>query len=85
MKTVKLSEESYNKLKKKLVNEIGYGNDDLPNLFSEIENNISDALQVVRDHLIMCNRMNQQPNSNVLQIKEHLEAIEKLVDFTTIS
>ena len=85
MKTVKLSEESYNKLKKRLVNEIGYGNDDLPNLFSEIENNISDALQVVRDHLIMCNRMNQQPNSNILQIKEHLEAIEKLVDFTTIS
>ena len=85
MKTIKLSEESYNKLKKRLVNEIGYGNDDLPNLFSEIKYNISDALQVVRDHLIMCNRMNQQPNSNVLQIKEHLEAIEKLVDFTTIS
>ena len=85
MKTVKLSEESYNNLKKRLVNEIGYGNDDLSNLFSEIGYNISDALQVVRDHLIMCNRMNQQPNSNVLQIKEHLEEIEKLVEFATIS
>jgi len=76
MKTVNLSEESYNRL----INEIGYGNDDLSNLFNEIGYSIDDALQAVRDHLIMCNRLRQQPNSSVIQINEHLEAIKKLVE-----
>lgn len=76
MKTINLSEESY----KKLINEIGYGNDDLSNLFNEIGYSIDDAIQVVRDHMIMCNRLGQQPNSIVIQVNEHLEAIKKLVE-----
>jgi beta-lactamase class D len=79
MKTVNLSEEAY----KKLINEIGYGNDDLSNLFNEIGYSIDDALQVVRDHLIMCDRLKQQPNSVVMQINEHLESIKKLVESST--
>ena len=79
MKTVNLSEESYNRL----INEIGYGNDDLSNLFNEIGYSIDDALQVVRDHLIMCDRLKQQPNSAVMQINEHLESIKKLVESST--
>jgi hypothetical protein len=76
MKKVNLKEEAY----KKLIKEIGYGNDDLSNLFNEIGYSIDDAIQVVRDHMIMCNRLGQQPNSIVIQVNEHLEAIKKLVE-----
>ena len=44
MKTINLKEEAY----KKLIKEIGYGNDDLSNLFNEIGYSIDDAIQVVR-------------------------------------
>ena len=76
MKTINLKEEAY----KKLIKEIGYGNDDLSNLFNEIGYSIDDAIQVVRDHMIMCNRLGQEPNSSVLQINEHLNAIKNLVE-----
>lgn len=76
MKKVNLSEEAYNKL----INEIGYGNDDLSNLFNEIGYSIDDAMQVVRDHYIMCNRLGQEPNGTVMQIKEYLDSIKKLVE-----
>jgi len=76
MKTINLKEEAY----KKLIKEIGYGNDDLSNLFNEIGYSIDDAIQVVRDHMIMCNRLGQEPNSIVIQINEHLNAIKNLVE-----
>jgi beta-lactamase class D len=76
MKKITLKEESY----KKLLNEIGYGNDDLSNLSSELKYSIDDALQVVRDHMIMCNRLQEKPNPNVVQIDEHLNAIVKLIE-----
>lgn len=80
MKKVKLSEESYNKLKNRLVNESSFGNDDLANLCHELKMSISDASQVVRDHIIMCNRLGQEPNPNVIEIKNHIDAIEPLLE-----
>jgi hypothetical protein len=79
MKTINLKEEAY----KKLIKEIGYGNDDLGNLCNELKYSIGDASQVIRDHLIMCDRLKQQPNSVVMQINEHLESIKKLVESST--
>ena len=44
MKKVNLKEEAY----KKLIKEIGYGNDDLGNLCNELKYSIGDASQVIR-------------------------------------
>ena len=76
MKTVNLSEEAY----KKLINEIGYGNDDLGNLCYELKISISDASQVIRDHMTMCERLNQEPNPYVSEIGKHIQEIEQLLN-----
>ena len=76
MKTVNLSEEAY----KKLINEIGYGNDDLGNLCNELKYSIGDASQVIRDHFIMCERLNQEPNPYVADIAKHIQEIEQLLN-----
>lgn len=70
MKIVKLNEEAYNKL----LNEIGYGNDDLDNLKYELKISLSDALQVIRDHMTMCSRLGQEPNQHVTKIEQYLNA-----------
>lgn len=70
MKIVKLNEEAYNKL----LNEIGYGNDDLGNLKYELKISLSDALQVIRDHMTMCSRLGQEPNPHVTKIGQYLNA-----------
>lgn len=75
MKTINLSEEAY----KRLINEIGYGNDDLMNLCYELKTSISDASQVIRDHMIMCNMLHQEPNPYVSEIAKHIDAIEPLL------
>lgn len=54
MKTVKLSEESYNKLKKRLVNEISYGTVDRAydrsnDLFSDVHSAFEDFYNVLGD------------------------------------
>ena len=76
MKKVNLKEEAY----KKLINEIGYGNDDLGNLCNELKYSISDASQVIRDHLIMCKRLNQEPNPYVVEIGKHIQEIKQLLN-----
>jgi predicted nucleic acid-binding Zn-ribbon protein len=76
MKIVKLNEEAYNKL----LNEIGYGNDDLDNLKYELKISLSDALQVIRDHMTMCERLKQEPNAYVVEINEHLNAIKEALE-----
>lgn len=76
MKTIELNESAYNKL----LTELGYGNDDLSNLAHELDMNLSDAMQVVRDHVIMCNRLGQEPNEYVLKIEQHLNAINDLLN-----
>jgi hypothetical protein len=76
MKTINLREDSY----RKLINEIGYGNDDLDNLCNELRYSISDASQVVRDHMIMCNRLNQEPNPCVVEISNHIDEIKNLLE-----
>ena len=76
MKTINLREDSY----RKLINEIGYGNDDLENLCNELRYSISDASQVVRDHMIMCNRLNQEPNPYVVEIGKHIGEIKNLLE-----
>ncbi len=73
MKKVALKEEAF----KKLLNEVGYGNDDLLNLCNDMRYEIDDALQIVRDHMIMCKRLNQEPNVYVVEIDEHLKAIKE--------
>lgn len=75
MKTINLREDSY----RKLINEIGYGNDDLENLCNELRYSISDASQVIRDHMTMCNRLGQEPNPYVLEIGKHIGEIENLL------
>jgi beta-lactamase class D len=76
MKKVTLKEEAY----KKLLNEIGYGNDDLGNLCNDMRYEIDDALQIVRDHMTMCERLKQEPNAYVVEINEHLNAIKEALD-----
>ena len=76
MKKVTLKEEAY----KKLLNEIGYGNDDLGNLCNDMRYEIEDALQIVRDHMTMCERLKQEPNAYVVEINEHLNAIKEALD-----
>ena len=76
MKKVTLKEEAYNKL----LNEIGYGNDDLGNLCNDIRYEIEDALQIVRDHMTMCERLKQEPNAYVVEINEHLKAIKEALE-----
>ena len=76
MKTVNLSEEAY----KKLINEIGYGNDDLGNLYYELKISISDASQVIRDHMTMCERLNQEPNPYVVEIGKHIGEVKNLLE-----
>lgn len=76
MKTINLKEEAY----KKLIKEIGYGNDDLENLCNELKYSIGDASQVIRDHLIMCDRLNQEPNPYVAEIAKHIQEIERLLN-----
>lgn len=76
MKTINLREDSY----RKLINEIGYGNDDLENLCNELRYSISDASQVVRDHMTMCNRLNQEPNPYVVEISNHIDEIKNLLE-----
>lgn len=76
MKKVTLKEEAYNKL----LNEIGYGNDDLGNLCNDMRYEIEDALQIVRDHMTMCKRLKQEPNAYVVEINEHLNAIKEALE-----
>lgn len=76
MKTINLKEEAY----KKLIKEIGYGNDDLGNLCNELKYSISDASQVIRDHMTMCERLKQEPNPYVIGIGKHLQEIEELLN-----
>ena len=76
MKKVTLKEEAY----KKLLNEIGYGNDDLGNLCNDMRYEIEDALQIVRDHMTMCERLKQEPNAYVVEINEHLNAIKEALE-----
>ena len=76
MKKINIREESY----KKLINEVGYGNDDLNNLYNELKYSISDASQVIRDHMIMCDRLNQEPDLRIVEIGKHIEEINKLLD-----
>ena len=76
MKKVTLKEEAYNRL----LNEIGYGNDDLGNLCNDMRYEIEDALQIVRDHMTMCKRLKQEPNAYVVEINEHLNAIKEALD-----
>ena len=75
MKKINLNEAAY----KRLINEIGYGNDDLLNLCYELKTSISDASQVIRDHITMCNALHQEPNPYVSEIAKHIEAIEPLL------
>jgi hypothetical protein len=75
MKTINLKEGAY----KKLINEIGYGNDDLGSLCNELKISISDASQVIRDHMRMCEILHQEPNPSVVEIAKHVEAIEPLL------
>ena len=76
MKTINLREDSY----RKLINEIGYGNDDLENLCNELRYSISDASQVVRDHMTMCSRLNQEPNPYVVEIGKHIGEVKNLLE-----
>lgn len=76
MKKVTLKEEAYNRL----LNEIGYGNDDLGNLCNDMRYEIEDALQIVRDHMTMCKRLKQEPNAYVVEINEHLNAIKEALE-----
>ncbi len=76
MKTINLREDSY----RKLINEIGYGNDDLENLCNELRYSISDASQVVRDHMTMCNRLNQEPNPYVVEIGKNIGEVKNLLE-----
>ena len=76
MKTINLREDSY----RKLINEIGYGNDDLENLCNELRYSISDASQVVRDHMTMCNRLKQEPNPYVVEIGKHIGEVKNLLE-----
>lgn len=76
MKTINLREDSY----RKLINEIGYGNDDLENLCNELKYSISDASQVIRDHITMCNRLGQEPNTYVVEISNHIDEIKNLLE-----
>ncbi len=76
MKKVTLKEEAYNRL----LNEIGYGNDDLGNLCNDMRYEIEDALQIVRDHMTMCERLKQEPNAYVVEINEHLNAIKEALE-----
>jgi hypothetical protein len=76
MKTINLREDSY----RKLINEIGYGNDDLENLCNELRYSISDASQVIRDHMTMCNRLGQEPNPYVVEIGKHIGEVKNLLE-----
>lgn len=76
MKTINLREDSY----RKLINEIGYGNDDLENLCNELKYSISDASQVIRDHMTMCNRLGQEPNPYVVEIGKHIGEVKNLLE-----
>jgi hypothetical protein len=75
MKKVIIREEQ-----ERLLRESGYGNDDLPNLFNDLKVSLDDALTIVREHFIMCNRMHQQPNEQVSEIDKHLNAIIGIID-----
>ena len=76
MKKVKLSEESFNKLKNKLVNEVSHGMVDRAshtsdNIFYDLESAFDDFYQLVRynDH---------RENPYIKKIAEYAEAIEDI-------
>ena len=80
MKKVKLSEESYVKLKENLIKESSFGNDDLGNLFEELRMSFTDFKNALNEHMIMCNRMHEEPNPYVKEILEHADAIENIMN-----
>ena len=61
MKRVIINESSYNRL----LNESGYGNDDLDNLLDNLEIEFSD--------------MNEAPNEYVSEIKKYADAISSIL------
>jgi hypothetical protein len=76
MKKVKLKEEAY----RNLLNEIGYGNDDLGNLYEDMKQAFTDFTNILSEHVIMTRNMNQDINPYIKGISEHAVEIEKLIN-----
>jgi hypothetical protein len=79
MKKVKLREESYEKLKKTLM-ESTYGNDDLSSFYYDLDLAFKDFYSVIREHYIMLDRMGQTPDENVGKIKNYADAINTILE-----
>ncbi len=79
MKKVKLNEESYEKLKKTLM-ESTYGNDDLTSFYQDLDIAFRDFYSVIREHYIMLNRMRQVPDESIEQIKNYADAINAILE-----
>lgn len=79
MRTINLSEESYNKLKESLIKESSYGNNDLSSFYEDLELAFRDFYSIIREHYIMLERMRQQPDEKTAEIKNHADAIGNLI------
>ena len=84
MKTVKLSEESYNKLKNRLVNEISYGTvnrayDRANDLFWGVKTAFEDFYNALEDAIYKA-RYENHNNANYGQSNPYLEKIKELAE-----
>lgn len=78
MKTVKLNEEAYERLKKKLTESL-YGNDDLDSFYEDLKMEFSDFYSVIGEHYIMLNRLRQTPDERTAEIKKCADIINSLL------
>ena len=76
MKTVKLKEESL----RKILGEAIYGNDDLESLFENLRIEFSDFYSVLGEHYIMLNRLKQEATPEIVELKEHADAINAILE-----
>lgn len=84
MKTVKLSEESYNKLKNRLVNEISYGTvdrayDRANDLFGDVKSQFEDFYNTLEDAIYKA-RYENHNKANYGESNPYLEKIKELAE-----
>ena len=78
MKTVKLNEEAYERLKKKLTESL-YGNDELDTLYEDLRMEFSDFYSILGEHYIMLNRLGQEPDERTAELKQYADAINSIL------
>lgn len=78
MKKIIVKEGKFKKLIKEV--KVGYGNDDLDNLYDSIDNYLKEIHNAIGEHYSMVTNMNQGPNRFVVEIDNYLDGVTEIMN-----